>query len=222
MMLGGHLPRPCLALVTDRRRCGGRSLPDAVALAVEGGVGMVQLRENDLSAVELLIYGQHLRYITKDRALLFINNRPELALTCKADGVHLPERGLNLRMVRRLVGDKLIIGRSVHSVESAVAAERDGADYLIVGTIYETASHPGGPVAGPQLLRAVREAVSIPILGIGGITSDNIDEVMAAGADGAAVISAILSAPDPRQAAADLSQAMLAAYAGSSAGESAR
>ena len=206
----GKLTVPCLALVTDRSALGGLSLEEAVAQAVEGGANLVQLREKDLPAAELLALAEKLRAFTQGRALFLVNDRLDVALACSADGVHLPERGLPVAVARRLAGEEFIIGRSVHSVAEAVRAQDEGADYVQVGTVFASRSHPDQPVAGLGLLEAVAAAVSIPILAVGGITSANVGEATGAGASGAAVISAILATPSPREAARDLAQAIAA------------
>ena len=206
------LPIPCLTLITDRRLCERLSLGEAVARAVGGGINVVQLREKDLAAAELVPLADHLRAITRDKALLIVNSRLDVALLCGADGVHLPERGPSVAATRRLAGDGLIIGRSVHSAEEAVKAEEEGADYVQVGAIFPTRSHPGPP-AGLGLLESVAARVSIPIVAVGGITARNVGEVMQAGARGAAVISAILGSPSPGAAARRLAEAMVEAAA---------
>ena len=139
-----------------------------------------------------------------------MNDRLDVALACAADGVHLPEQGLPVAAARRLAGEGFIIGRSVHSAAEAVRAQEEGADYVQVGTIFASRSHRARPVAGLALLEAVAAAVRVPILAVGGITAANVGEAMPAGASGAAVISAILGAPSPREAARDLAQAMAA------------
>ena len=201
---------PCLALVTDRSALGGLSLEEAVAQAIEGGANLVQLREKDLGATDLLALAEKLLAVTRGRALFLVNDRLDVALACAADGVHLPERGLPVAAARRLAGDAFIIGRSVHSVAEAVRAQEEGADYVQVGAIFASRSHPGQPVAGLSLLEDVAAAVAIPILAVGGITAANVGDVMRAGASGAAVISAILGTPSPREAARGLAQAMAA------------
>ena len=205
------LPRPCLCLVTDRKLCQDRSLEEKVAQAVSGGVNMVQLRERDLLTVALYSLATRLREATKGKALLTINDRVDLSLAVGADAVHLPEKGLPVKAARRLAGRKMLVGRSVHSVEAAEEAEADGADYLTVGTIFETRSHPGEAPAGTGLVKDIRARVGIPILAIGGINPRTVVEVIRAGADGAAVISAILGAPDAEAAAKRLIEAMEAA-----------
>jgi thiamine-phosphate pyrophosphorylase len=206
----GKLTVPCLALVTDRRLCQALSLEEAVVEAVEGGANLVQLREKDLPAAELLALAEKLRAVTRDRALFLVNDRLDVALACSADGVHLPERGLPVAVARRLAGERFIVGRSAHSVAEAVRAQAEGAEYVQVGTIFASRSHPDQPVAGLGLLEAVAAAVRIPILAVGGVTAANVGEAMAAGASGAAVISAILATPSPREAARGLAQAMAA------------
>jgi thiamine monophosphate synthase len=135
-------------------------------------------------------------------------------------GLHLPDKAIsgfgvppNARPDRHLFGESIIISRSVHSVEAAERAERDGADMLVLGTAFPSSSHPGAPTIGLDGVRAVSEAVSIPVIGIGGITAANAGDVIRAGASGVAVISAIFDADDPRAAAAELRTAIDAAWA---------
>jgi thiamine-phosphate diphosphorylase len=151
-----------------------------------------------------------LRAMTQERALLIVNGRLDVAQVCGADGVHLPERGPSVAAARRLAGDGLIIGRSVHCAEEAVKAQDEGADYVQVGAIFPTRSHPGPP-AGLALLEGVAARVAIPVLAVGGISAANVGQVMQAGASGAAVISAVLASPSPAAAARRLAEAMLEA-----------
>ena len=208
-----RLPVPCLTLITDRRLCRSLSLEAAVARAVGGGGNVVQLREKDLTAEQLVPLADRLRAITRDKALLIVNTRLDVAQLCGADGVHLPERGPSVAATRRLAGDGFIIGRSVHSVEEAVRAQEEGADYVQVGAMFATRSHRGRPPAGLGLLRSVAARVNIPIVAVGGITGGNVGQVMQAGAGGAAVISAILDSPSPGAAARRLAEAMVEAAA---------
>jgi thiamine-phosphate pyrophosphorylase len=193
------LPRPCLALITDRRRS-ALPLVEAVAAAIAAAVDLVQLREGDLAPGELLALALELRTLTARRALFVVNADVALALAVGADGVHLPERGTALAEVRARGGARLLIGRSVHSVAAARHAAAEGADYLQVGAIFPTASHPGHPAAGPDLVRSVRAAVNLPLLAVGGITHENAAQVLVAGADGVAVIGAILGRAAPEAA----------------------
>ena len=203
-----RLNTPCLCLVTDRKRTKSGDAAATVAASLDGGVGMVQLREKDMPPFELLRLARRLRLVTRGRALLVVNDRVDVAMLSGADGVQLGETALDVADVRKLVGPDMLIGRSVHSEVGAVDAECQGADFLVLGTVFETASHPDGRVGGLDLVREVTEAVGIPVLGIGGITPANAASVMEAGAGGAAVITAITMSDDPRTAASDLSAAI--------------
>lgn len=196
-MRRGQLTLPVLCLVTDRSACLGRELEAVVAQAVAAGVSLVQLREKDLSARELLRLGRRLlEPVRAGGAALVVNDRVDVALALGAGGVHLGGVSLPVSEVRPLVGESFLIGASVHSREEALRAERDGADYLVLGTIFETRSHPGLEPAGVGLVARVAEAVRIPVVAIGGITGANAAAVIAAGASGVAVIRAIQSATD--------------------------
>jgi thiamine-phosphate pyrophosphorylase len=190
-----------LVVVSDRRLTGEDRLVEALVAAAEGGAAAVQLREPDLPARRQFELAKKLRVRLPPTVLLFINERVDIALATGADGVHLPARGLPVSAVRR-IAPSLIVGRSIHAVE-----EVDDADYFIVGTIYPSRSHPSEPGRGPALIRAVRAATRAPIIAIGGITASRAAELRAAGADGLAVISAVLGAPDWRAAAAELVRA---------------
>ena len=167
---------------------------------------MVQLREKSLSTGDLYVLASRLRRATLGKAILTINDRIDVAIAVDADGVHLPSHSLPAYVVKKLGGGRLLIGRSVHSVEEAVVAESDVADYLILGTIYGTASHPGRPPSGPGLIEAVKARVLTHVYAIGGINASNAGEVMRAGADGVAVIRSILGAPNPRTAAREIAE----------------
>jgi thiamine-phosphate diphosphorylase len=203
-----ELPVPCLALVTDRHAAQGRALDAVVAAALDGGVNLVQLREKDLSARELWALAIRLRELTEGRALFLVNDRLDVALAAGADGVHLAGHSLPPAAARAILGPDRLIGCSVHGVAQADAAARGGADYLFVGTLYPSRSHPGQVAAGPHLVEELRETVDLPLVGIGGITARTAREVLMAGARGVAVISAIMAAPDPAAAAAKLRDAL--------------
>ena len=205
---------PCLCLVTDGRfwQPDPRELERKVDLALKGGVDVVQLREKGLAGGPLLEIARGLRRVTEGRALLFINERVDVAMACDADGVQLGEDGIPVEVARRVAGPGLLLGRSVHTVTGAVTAEEEGADFLLVGTVFPTRSHGGGESAGTELLAAVAGHVTIPFAGIGGITASNVDQVMQADASGAAVISAILGADDPCEAARGLRRSMADAF----------
>jgi thiamine-phosphate pyrophosphorylase len=205
-------PSPCLMLVTDRTRLRGRAMEEVVSRAVDGGVNVVQLREKDLPTAELYDLAVTVHAVVRGRALLVVNDRLDVALAAGADGVHLPERNLPSEKVWDLAGDACVVGRSVHSVESAVQAEADGMDYVLLGTVFETASKPGSPPAGVELVSRVRDAVNIPLIAIGGINAENAADVIKAGADGVAVIGALMDAEDPEAAARELREAIDTAY----------
>ena len=211
---------PLLCLVTDRRRCGGRPLEEVVEAAVSGGVDIVQLREKDMPAGPLLDLALRLRHVTASRASLFVNDRIDVALASDADGVQLGESSIPVEAAQSLVGGDLLIGRSVHAVESAIDAvesaidaSRAGADMLVFGTVFATASHPNQRPCGVTPLAELSRHDSVPFLGIGGITAGNVGAVVDAGASGAAVITAITESPsDPQEAARSLRRAMTDAW----------
>ena len=167
---------------------------------------MVQVREKAMSSGELYRLAAKLRLVTRGKALLVINDRVDVALAVDADGVHLPSYSLPIGIAKKLTEGHLLVGRSVHSVEEAVTAEREGADYLVLGTIYGTTSHLGREASGPELIKQVKARVQTPVYAIGGINASNADEVMSAGADGVAVIRSILAALDPGIAARELAE----------------
>jgi thiamine-phosphate pyrophosphorylase len=202
------LAPPILCLVTDRTLCRSDFLPEKIEQAVAGGVKMVQLREKDLPASELLKLAEAIERKIAGRALLLINDRIDIALSVNADGVHLGESGMPVAIARRLLGPGKLVGRSVHSLSGARAAEAEGASYLIAGTIYETRSKPGKLPEGTTLLQEITSAVRIPCLGIGGVTAQNVKALMETGAAGAAVVSGLLSSRNPESAARALLSAM--------------
>ena len=144
---------PGLCLVTDSSVSFHAPLEEVVAEAVSGGVGMVQVREKSLSTGDLYRLAAMLRRVTLGKALLMVNDRLDVALAVEADGVHLPSHYLPTCVVKKVGGGGLLVGRAVHSVEEAVVAEGEGVDYLMLGTIYGTASHPGRAPSGPGVDR---------------------------------------------------------------------
>lgn len=202
-------PDPCLTLVTDRTRTRGRDLIRIVEEAVAGKVSIVQLRDKDLPPNELYQLGRQLREVTKGRCLFIVNDRLDIALAVEADGIHLPEVGLPVAVVRKLAGPDFIVGRSTHSVEGALKAAQEGADYLHLGTIFPSQSKPGLEGAGPDLVRKAVAVSGVPVVAIGGIIAGNARSVIEAGAKGVAVISAITEAANVRAATAELRKAIL-------------
>lgn len=195
---------PRLLLVTDRHRAAPRDIVEVVTAAIKGGIQFIQLREKDLPADELLALAQRLREVTRGRALLVVNDRADVALACDADGVHVGEASLPVAAARKIIGREKLLGRSVHTVSAAIEAERDGADYLIAGTIFASASHPNVAPQGLDFLRTVCAAVTIPVFAIGGITRANAHSCFAAGAHGVAVIREIIEAGNSEQRAKEL------------------
>ena len=208
------LPYPCLCLVTAPGICPPDELPARIAAAIAGGVDLVQLRDKDAPAGALYRQALALRQVMPEHARLLINDRVDIALAAGAAGVQLGETGMPTAPARAILGPDALLGRSVHSVPSAAEAARSGADFLLVGTMYPTGTHPGAPPAGPDLLRRIAAAgTTLPMLGIGGITADNVAQLLTAGAAGAAVITAILAQTDPETAARRLKSVMLDAAA---------
>ncbi len=206
----GRLPHPGLCLVTDRRVCPLDELSGRVAAAVEGGVDVVQLRDKEMPGATLLELAEQLREVIAGRALLLINERADVAMAARADGVQLGETALPTSAVRAIMGNAATIGRSVHSVSGACESAESGADFLLVGTMFASNSHPGEEPSGPGLLSRIASAgVTIPMLGIGGINERNAGEVISAGAHGVAVITSILAHDDPRVAAERIKNSMV-------------
>ena len=197
-----------LYLVTDRTLSLGRSTVEVVRAAIRGGVSCVQLREKGCSTREFMDEARLLKALLAGTGVpLFINDRLDVALAVGADGVHLGQNDLAIADARRLVGNRMIIGISAESVADAVRAEAEGADYIGASPVFTTPTKTdtASPL-GLDGLRAIRRAVQLPLVAIGGINADNAAQVLRAGADGLAVVSAIVSAPCPRTAAAGLRQ----------------
>ncbi len=186
-----------LYLITDRKLFeDSSSFFDAIEQALAGGVRAVQLREKDLATRELLGMAYRLRELTgRYGARLFINDRADIALAVEADGVHLGGSSMPAGAARRISGEKFLIGVSTHGMEEAVAAEREGADFITLGPVYETPSKMkyGRPL-GPEVLKDVKGKISVPIFAIGGMKQQRVKEVIGSGAYGIALISAILAA----------------------------
>ena len=195
-----------LLLVTDRQLCKDRTLSAVVREAIAGGVDGVQLREKDLTASELFnLAGEILEVTGSQRVPLLINDRIDVVLAARAQGVHLATHSLPIREARSLVGSDLLVGRSVHSLEEALQAQTEGADYVLFGPIFSTpAKVKYGPPQGVKRLQEVSGALRIPVLAIGGINRDTASLLPGSGLAGIAVISAIQGAHDPCEAAREL------------------
>jgi thiamine-phosphate pyrophosphorylase len=195
-----------LYLITDRFGCAGRPLVKVVEEALKGGVKGVQLREKDLPSLDMYELAVEMRRLTRlYGAKMLVNDRIDIAMAVGADGVHLGERSVSPVVARKLLGEKGLIGVSCHGVEAAVAAWKGGADFITLGPVYLTPSKAEyGEPLGLSPLAEAAHLVEIPVFAIGGIKPMNVSEPLSAGARGIALISAILSADDPRREAQSL------------------
>jgi thiamine-phosphate pyrophosphorylase len=202
-----------LYLVTDRGLSRGRPTLEIIKAAVNGGATVVQLREKDCSTREFIEQALAIKEFLKDHGVpLIINDRVDVAQAVKADGVHLGQTDMPLGLAKNILGDSMIIGISAESLQDAIEAEKGGADYLGVSPIYTTPTKTDtAPPLGLEGLREIRKAVRIPLVGIGGLNRDNAGEVIRNGADGVAVVSAIVAADDPQMAADALKQIIIEA-----------
>jgi len=195
-----------LYVITDEAIAGGLTHGEIAEQAIAGGADVIQLRDKVCGCRELCRIGQDLRMITMKTGTLFIvNDRLDVALACRADGVHLGQDDLSVDVARQIAPPGFIIGVSVGSVEEAVRAEQEGADYIAVSPVFSTASKKdAGSGLGLGVIRQIRRCVSVPVIAIGGINLDNVREVIAAGADGVAVISVVVGSRDIIAAAREL------------------
>lgn len=199
-------------LVTQESLSEGRRTTEIVEAAIDGGIDVVQLREKDTDTRWRYELGRELRERTAEADVaLLVNDRVDIAQAIDADGVHLGQSDLPVAVARELLGPEAVIGCSTSTVEEALAAEDAGADYLGVGAIYGTDSKKDVPEekdgTGLELVSEIADAVSIPVIGIGGITAANAAPVLEAGATGVAVISEITAAEDPTAATSGLEAA---------------
>jgi len=192
-----------LYFVADAGFAAGRDLLPLIEAAVRGGVTAVQVRAKDLPVRQFLDLGRRAADSLKRHNIpLIINDRLDIALACGAAGVHLGQDDMPVSQARKIVGRRLVLGVSANNADEALEAERLGADYIGLGPIYATSSKTTDlPLVGEEGIRRLKGRVRIPLVAIGGITAANARAVKEAGADGIAVISAILGAPDPEAAA---------------------
>jgi len=199
-----------LLVVTDRHQTNGRPLVPLLQRVLTAGGPTIQIRERDLSARELVALAREVQAVTVSRrSQLLINDRIDVALALEGVGVHLRSNSLPLTVARLLMGAERLLGISVHAIEEAVQAESQGADYIILGPIYETPSKQlfGSPLGIHALEKACR-LVRIPVIGIGGVTAARVQEMRDAGAFGVAVIRAVLGADDVESATREFIDAM--------------
>ena len=194
-----------LYVIIDTQALQGRSHVEVARQVIRGGASVIQLRDKTLGKKELLTIAHRLKDLCAEQGVLFImNDYLDLALETEADGLHLGQGDLPVSVARKLLPIDKIVGCSTTTVELALAAQSEGADYIAVGSMYPTSSKETAKVVGLERLRQVRQAVSVPLVAIGGITRDNVAEVMAAGANAVAVISAVLAADSPEAAAREI------------------
>jgi thiamine-phosphate pyrophosphorylase len=191
-----------LLVVTDAELAGERGVLSVVRAALDAGASAVQLRAKDAPSRDMVALGHELRAATRGSgALLFVNDRIDVALVVEADGAHLGDDDLPLAAARRIVPEGFLLGRSVDTIREAVAAEREGADYLGAGPAYATRTKPGlPPPLGPDGIGAIALSVALPVVGIGGIGEGGAGAIVGSGAAGVAVIRAIMAADDPGSA----------------------
>ncbi|MDN5300816.1 MAG: thiamine-phosphate pyrophosphorylase [Thermoanaerobacteraceae bacterium] len=184
-----------LYAVTDRSYLDGIDLIDAVEQAVRGGITIIQLREKEISSREFYELALRVKKVTRRKNIpLIINDRVDIALAVDADGVHIGQEDLPAEVVRRLIGPGKILGVSAGTVEEAIKAQKDGADYLGVGAAYPTPTKPESCAIGIEGIKKIKEAIGIPVVAIGGITRENAYEVMLkTGVDGISSVSAVFA-----------------------------
>ena len=199
-----------LYAVTDRHWLSGRTLFDVVKESLEGGVTFLQLREKNLDEEHFFEEAVELKELAREYNVPFVvNDNVDIALRMDADGVHVGQEDMAAKDVRALIGEDKILGVSAQTVEQAVLAEKQGADYLGVGAVFATGSKADAVDVSHETLKAICEAVSIPVIAIGGITEKNVSELSGSGIVGIAVISAIYAKEDIKKASADLKKATI-------------
>lgn len=186
-----------LYAVTDRAWVGTQSLYEQVESALKGGVTCVQLREKDLNEEDFLAEAIEIRALCRQYNVpFFINDNVEIAIKCKADGIHVGQDDMAASSVRQKVGDDMMIGVSVHSVSEALEAVKNGADCLGVGAVFPSSTKTDASLVSKDVLCDICDAVDIPVVAIGGISKSNLSELSGTGVDGVALVSAIFAAKD--------------------------
>ena len=193
--------------VTDRAWVGKMSLYEQVEASLQNGATCIQLREKELDDDSFLKEAIELATLCRRYGVPFIvNDNVEIAIACHADGVHVGQQDMKASDVRKKVGENMIIGVSAHTVEEAVEAVKQGADYLGLGAVFSTSTKTDADTMSYETLKAICDAVEIPTVAIGGISASNIMKLKGSGVDGVAVVSAIFGAPDPGSATARLAE----------------
>lgn len=200
-----------LYAVTDSQWLGSRTLPQAVEEAILGGATFIQLREKRLDTSARIEAAQQIKAITDRYQIPFVvNDDVQAALACGADGVHVGQEDMQAADVRRMIGPDKILGVSAQTVEQALLAQANGADYLGVGAVFSTSTKADAVEVPYDVLRAICQAVSIPVIAIGGIKTDNVRALQNSGIVGVAVVSGIFAAADIKAAASELDTAVKA------------
>jgi len=194
-----------LYLVTDSGLLGDKDLAKTVEQAIQGGVTVVQVREKNLSSLEFYQVALAIKGVTEKYGVpLIVNDRADIALAVDAAGLHIGQEDLPVVVARKLLGPNKIIGVSAATLEEALLAQDQGADYLGIGAVFPTNTKDDADSVSLADLAAIKNKVKIPIVAIGGIHGNNIQAVMNTGVDGVAVVSAIIAAVDPKAAARKL------------------
>lgn len=194
-----------LYAVTDSAWVGRQSLAQQVESALKGGVTCVQLREKSLNETDFLKEALEIKALCKQYGVpFFINDNVDVAIRCSADGIHVGQEDMQAAQVRKLVGEHMMIGVSVHSVAEALQAVENGADCLGVGAMFPTATKPDASAVPLDVLRDICQAVSVPVVAIGGIGKANLPQLSETGVDGVALVSAIFAAEDIEQECREL------------------
>lgn len=203
-----------LCVVTDRSLAGGRDLLEIVSESLAGGANIIQLREKEISSREFLKTALSVRKLFEDYPdrLFIVNDRLDIALASGAGGVHLGRDDMPVSAARKLAGPDFVIGASVSSAREAVKAASEGASYLGAGAVYPTPTKPESGAVGLDGLREIAGAAGIPVIAIGGVNSGNAFDVIKAGASGAAVVSAVMAAENPREASREILDAVTRAF----------
>ncbi|MDD7796200.1 thiamine phosphate synthase [Clostridium sp. 'White wine YQ'] len=196
-----------LYLVTDRDMLKNRNIVEAVEEAILGGVTLVQVREKDISTSEFYKVASEIKEVTsKYNVPIIINDRIDIALAIEADGVHVGQSDMPASIARKLIGPDKILGVSTATIDEAIKAEKEGADYLGVGAVFSTTTKDDARNVSLELLKEIKETINIPIVAIGGINSKNVDMLKESDIDGVAVISDILAKDDIKQAARNIKE----------------
>ncbi len=191
--------------VTDRHWTGEQTLAEQVELALQGGATFVQLREKEMNDADFLAEAWEIKKLCAEYNVPFvINDNVQVAIDCDADGIHVGQSDMEAGNVRAAIGSGKILGVSAQTVEQALLAQERGADYLGVGAVFPTGSKDDADEVSHEMLKAICDAVDIPVVAIGGITRDNTIELAGTGIDGISVISAIFGKPDIKAATEDL------------------